>query len=127
MSIEDAKSWDFPPSNAGSLGKRIRNLADKVGIEPDLMEVAFAQVILGQMLPGVLRGGAALKIGLGPFGSRFSSDADLVLPHSMVPDSFEEWINEGKKEPVRQDTWITSGATPGERFSALVNGRTARP
>ena len=42
MSIEDAKSWDFPPSNAESLGKRIRNLADKVGVEPDLMETGRA-------------------------------------------------------------------------------------
>jgi hypothetical protein len=98
MSVEDAKAWDFPPPNAGSLGKRIRNLAEKVEIDPDLMEVAFAQVILGQMLPGVLRGGAALKIRIGPLGSRFSSDADLVLPHATVPDSFEGWINHGKKQ-----------------------------
>ncbi len=98
MSIEDAKDWEFPPPNAGSLGKRIRNLADKVEIDPDLMEVAFAQVILGQMLPGVLRGGAALKIRIGPLGSRFSSDADLVLPHSVVPDLFEGWINHGRKQ-----------------------------
>ena len=98
MSIDDAKDWDSPPSNARSLSTRIRNLADKVGVDPDLMEVAFAQVILGQTLPGVLRGGAALKIRLGPFGARFSEDADLVLPHDLVPDSFEDWINEGKKE-----------------------------
>jgi hypothetical protein len=98
VSIEDAKTWDYPPPNARSVTRRIRNLADTVGIEPNLMEVAFAQVVLGQMLPGVLRGGAALKIGLGPFGSRFSSDADLVLPHRLVPDAFEEWINSGKKE-----------------------------
>jgi hypothetical protein len=97
MSIDDAKDWDFPPPNAGSLTKRIANLADKVEIDPNLMEVAFAQVILGQMLPGVLRGGAALKIAIGPLGSRFSSDADLVLPHDLVPESFEGWINRGTK------------------------------
>jgi len=106
MSIE-AKDWDFPPPNAISLGKRIRNLADKAKIDPDLLEVAFAQVVLGQTLPGVLRGGAALKIGLGPFGSRFSSDADLVLPHGVIPDSFEEWINSGKREWGRFRVEIT--------------------
>jgi Nucleotidyl transferase AbiEii toxin, Type IV TA system len=98
VSIEDAKNWDFPPPNARSLGRRIRNLAEQVDVDPDLMEVAFAQVVLGQMLPGVLRGGAALKIRIGPLGSRFSSDADLVLPHALVPDSFEGWINNGKKQ-----------------------------
>jgi hypothetical protein len=98
VSVREANTWDYPPPNARSLGRRVRNLADAVGIEPDLMEVPFAQVVLGQMLPGVLRGGAALKIALGPFGSRLSSDVDLVLPHGLVPDAFEEWINNGKKE-----------------------------
>jgi len=97
MSIDDLADRTEPPSNATSLKALIRNVARADGRDPRLMEIAYAGVIVSQMLPGVMRGGQALKVRIGPIGTRFSEDVDVVVPHDVLPEQFDGWLEQGSR------------------------------
>ena len=110
MSIDDLADRSVPPSNVASLRALIRDVARSESRDVRLMEIAYAGVIVSQMLPGVMRGGQGLKVRIGPTRTRFSEDMDLVLPHDVRPEQFDDWLEQGARtwgdfRPTRVERW----------------------
>jgi hypothetical protein len=77
------------PTNLDSLTRRLENAADGRDLPRRPIQRAVANTIVGQMLPpGVVLGGSALMLRLGPGASRFSPGFDLMRPADVEADAF---------------------------------------
>ena len=81
------KDYDGPPTTLNGLKARLHNIVG-AGVA-DRTARAMADVVVGQMLPpGVIKGGAAMKLRLGEQGSRFTTDLDFA--RRVALDEFQE-------------------------------------
>jgi hypothetical protein len=77
------------PRNVTALQARIRNEANRKGRAANTLERLVANVVVGQMLlPGVIKGGTALKVRMGDAHTRFSRDLDAARQAGATLDEY---------------------------------------
>lgn len=82
-----------PPISQRDLGRRIRSLAASLVVPENRVALIVATTAAAQMMPsGVVKGGTAMQLRLGPGGSRFSQDLDVARAGAL--DEFEAGYRE---------------------------------